>query len=286
MIGIPRDLQRQRDEALRDLIDLERQVAEGEITPDDAATLRLQYESEAVSALRALEHGAPRSGFSTDQEPPAGATAEQSARGVLSRRVLYAVGLATAVLAGVLVPQFIVDRPPGGYVTGNEVLQQTGEGASPGADSPATDSRDLSKVTNQQLEAVVNANPEVTGMRLALARRYTAASQFDLAVVHYTKVLEQEPKSAQAQAGLSWILLQLEQVEEATELAEQALANDPQLLEAMWVQANILLYGLGDPGAAIETLDQILARQDLQPQVRSQARQLRADALARKESGP
>lgn len=286
MTGIHRDLQRQRDEALRDLIDLERQVAEGEITPDGAATLRLQYESEAVAALRALEHDVPRSDFSADQEPSAGATAGQSARGVLSRRVLYAVGLATAVLAGVLVPQFIVDRPPGGYVTGNEVLQQPNDGASPGLEAPASGSRDLSKVTNQELEAVVNANPEVTGMRLALARRYATASRFDLAVVHYSKVLEQEPKNAQAQAGLSWILFQLDELDDARELVDQALANDPQLLEAMWVQANILLNGVDDPSGAIETLDQILARKDLQPQVRRQAQQLRAEALARKESGP
>jgi tetratricopeptide (TPR) repeat protein len=285
MTGVPRDLQRQRDEALRDLIDLERQVAEGEITPEDAASLRHQYETEAVAALQELEQNV-RSQASRDEKSSDRTTVRRTARGVLSRRVLYGVGLATAVLAAVLVPQFIVDRPPGGYVTGNEVLQQPGGSASSGAAPPADDSRDLSKVTNQELEAVVNANPKVVGMRLALARRYAAASRFDLAVVHYSKVLEQEPKNAQAQVGLSWILLQLDELEDARELVDQALANDPQLLEAMWVQANILLYGVDDPQGATKMLDKILTRADLQPGVRRQAQQLRSVATAREEGDP
>jgi tetratricopeptide (TPR) repeat protein len=278
------ELEHQRDQALRDLADLERQVSDGQITPQDAGQLRQQYETEALLAIHALKEADQLSQPQSEEGPTGVANIVRPERTGVSRRMLYATGLATLVLAGVLVPQFVVDRPPGGYVTGNEVLQQPGTTEFPAAQAQAGRSPDLSEVSNKQLEAVVNANPDVTGMRLALARRYTADNRFDLAVVHYKKVLEQDPDNARAQAGLSWILLQLDEVADAERLAERALRNDPESLQAMWVHANILLYGLSDPPAAAAILDTMLKREDLHPAVRQQVRELRSEATARQES--
>jgi tetratricopeptide (TPR) repeat protein len=277
-----RHLEQQRDEALRDLIDLEQQVSDGEIADEDARQLREQYEVEAVGALRALQDSDPDSQPGTHHSPADKTTAPHSGRyWVTSRRLLYAMGLLAAVATGVLVPQFVVDRPAGGYVTGNEVLQQPG-GIVSDQRSSGTRTGDLSEVTNEELEAVVNANPEILGMRLALAERYIAENRFDLAVVHYMKALDDAPENTRALAGLSWVLLQADEVDEAQKLAAQALENDPQSVEAMWVQANILLYGLDDPRGAEELLDTLLTRQDLPPSVRRHATRLRSDADAQK----
>jgi tetratricopeptide (TPR) repeat protein len=276
-----RHLEQQRDEALRDLVDLERQVSDGEIGDENARQLREQYEAEAATALHALEGSVRSSQPRTDRSVDRTA-APHWRRGVTSRRLLYAMGLLAAAAAGVLIPQFVVDRPAGGYVTGNEALQQPG-GKLFDAESSGTGTRDLSQVTNEELEAVVNANPEILGMRLALAERYIAENRFDLAVVHYMKALDDEPENARAQAGLSWILLQADKVDEAQKLADQALKNDPQSVEAMWVQANILMHGLDDPRGAEEVLDTLLSREDLHPSVRRHAVRLRSEATAQKE---
>ncbi|MGH3451157.1 MAG: hypothetical protein ACRDQW_10610, partial [Haloechinothrix sp.] len=176
----PREIERLRDEAIRDLVELEQQVAQGEIAPDDAERLCSRYQSQAASALAALERSRrihpPIDGAT---RPPA--KVRRTVPGSRSRRALYGAGIAVAAFAAVLVSQFIVDRPPGGYVTGNEVLQQTGEDTRSLPEVTSSASRRLSKVSNEELEAVVAANPEVTGMRLALARRYVAESRFDLA---------------------------------------------------------------------------------------------------------
>lgn len=253
-------LEELRDLALRDLVDVDRQVAAGELSPDDADGLRRQYEREALAALDGMQAAVAGPGTTSATEKP---------RAVLltGRRVLYAAGIVLAALAVFLVQRDLLDRPPGGLVSGNEMLQSP----------PATG--DLSKVTDAQLEKVVEANPEVLGMRLALARRYLDEGRYDLAVVHYKKVLVKEPKNPEALTHLGWVMLQVGRPEQAAELVDTAVEVDPELVDAWWVQANIRLYGLRDPGGAISSLDRLKGRSDLGPVVQRQIAQLRAKAL-------
>lgn len=260
-------LQELRDLALRDLVDVDRQVAQGELSPEDADGLRRQYQREALAALQDMQTAAAR------HEHIARATEKPKSALLTGRRVLYAAGIVLAALAAFLVQRDLLDRPPGGLVSGNEMLQ-----------SPPT-TADLSKVTDAQLEAVVEANPEVLGMRLALARRYLDKGRYDLAVVHYKKVLEKEPKNAEALTHLGWVMLQVGRPEQAAELVDTAVEVDPQLADAWWVQANIRLYGLKDPGGAISSLDRLRGRTDLGAVVQRQVTQLRAKALRMLERG-
>lgn len=269
-----------RDQALRDLLDLEAQVEAGELSPDVAADLRRRYEAEAASAIAALT-SAPRlpAARKDDSEQPSATDARPHRPG--ARRAWYALVLAAAVAAVVMVPQYIVDRPSGGFVTGNEVRQQPAGTQTPESSTMASPSRDLASVSDAELEKVVEANPDIIGMRLALAARYADKGRYDLAVVHYTTALEQDPDNAEAQAHLGWILLQLDRPREAARQVDRALGNNPKLLDALWFQANIRLYGLRDAEGAVETLDTMRARQDLTPQVRRQVEQLRSTALNR-----
>ena len=274
MTGDRLDLEARRDRALEDLLDLDRQVASGELTGNAAIRLRARYRAEALAAIRGLEEdrAAGPDGDAADRAAPQDAI---STGRLQPRHALYAASLALAVVAAFVLWDNLLERPEGGLVSGNEVMQSP-PGMEPMPGMKAGQQRNLADVTDAELEAVVAANPEVVEMRLALAQRYVSKERYDLAVVHYTKALELEPDNAEAQAHLGWIMLQLGQPEEAARLVDQAVQNDPDLLDALWFQANVRFYGLEDAAGAIEVLNRMSARRDLTPTVRRQVTRLRA----------
>lgn len=201
------DLTELRDQALRDLVELDRQVADGEIPPDAAAGLRQRYEATAARSLTALDAPAQSTSTMTRTRP-------QPSR---ARVVAYALtALAAVVAAAVLLPQYLAQRPAGGFVTGNEVAQ---------------------------------AMPD--------------------------------PGSAEARAQLGWLLLKSGRPVEALRSVDAALAADPTLLDAQWFKANIQLYGLNDPAAALATLEGIRRRTDVTAPVLAQVDDLTVIARAR-----
>jgi thioredoxin-like negative regulator of GroEL len=56
----------------------------------------------------------------------------------------------------------------------------------------AGEDRDLSQVTNEEIEQVVAANPDVVAIRLLLAHRYLDDGKMRKAFEHYMAVLERE----------------------------------------------------------------------------------------------
>lgn len=279
-----RSLEERRDHALRDLLELEQQVGRGELSPETEGTLRRAYEGEAAAAIVELERLAASATAGMDETASGkdhssskgrGAASESATnRGRLSlqpRILLYALGVLSVVAAVLLLPGSVLDRPDGGFVTGNEALQNPA--GTSGGDAPTA--ANLDNVTNEQMEAVVAANPDVIGMRLALADRYIEEGRYDLASVHYRKALEQEPGNPAAMAHLGWLMLQVGEPVEAARLVDQALVADPELVEAWWFKANILLYGLNDQEGAIKVLDALLNRTGLAPEVREQVEELR-----------
>lgn len=275
-------LEQQRDQALRDLLELEQQLQAGEVPPAAEEALRRRYERSAAEALALLAGEGPSA-------QPGGRTRPSWRAGV------YAAGVLAAVVAlAVALPPALQDRPAGGFVTGNEAL---GPAASPTAPPPGPPSatpsapasasptgRDLSKVSDAEMEAVVGANPDVIGMRLALAQRYLEQGAFDKALPHYRQVLEREPRNALALASLGWVLLQSGDTAAAASFVEQAVASDPALPMAWWVQANVRLYGQDDPAGAVEAL-QRMQRLPLEPTVEQQVATLLAQAQARADAG-
>lgn len=272
-----RELEARRDRALEDLIDLDEQEATGDLRADDAQVLRRRYEAEAASAIRRLD--SLRSAETRADQAPGPHPAGRRSR---PRLALYAVGIAAAIGAAVLVPRFAVDRPAGGLVSGNEVLRQT----TTRPHNRRAPAMNLAKVTDAQMEAVVEAHPDVVEMRLALAQRYMNERKYDLAVVHYSKVLQQDPNNAVAQAHLAWVLLLMDDPRDASRLVDEALASNPNYLDALWVRANLRLDHDRDAAGAIADLDRMNAQPNVPPKVRAQIHDLRAEAEALSNGEP
>lgn len=257
-------LEQERDQALADIIDLDRQVAEREIPQDTAETLRRRYEAAAARAIEALE-------TRPQEEPSRPARAPRRSR---ARLAAYVIAAAVAVFAAVVVlPQYVGQRPDGGFVTGNEAAQQPSGNAQ--ASPPP---RDLSKVTEAEMEAVIKANPEVLGMRLALAGRYVQKGQYDKAADHYGVALQQAPNDPRVQAGVGWLLFKMGSPDKGLRYVDQALAATPDSQDALWYKANILFEGRKDPAGALAILRELDERGDLTTERRRQVEKLIAAA--------
>lgn len=265
---MPREeLTERRDRALRDLVELQRQQHEGEISDSAAARLRDRYELEAAAALAAL-----------DSLQNDGSTLVRSSRRP-SRATIAAytlTGIAAAVALAAL-PGNVGRRPSGGFVTGNMLNGQRASSTLP-AKPPTV--RDLSKVTDAELEAVIRANPGIVEMRLALAQRYSREGQDKRAIGQFGEALRLEPRNPEALAHLGWSLLQLGLPQEALIVVRQARAVDPRLLDGLWFEANIRLFGLADPRGALVVLEDMRSHR-LKPEVNRQIDALSATARSR-----
>ncbi len=194
---------------------------------------------------------------------PGPGTAAQDAPAGRSRARLVAGGAALVlVFAGIVV------------VAANS-LQDRPAAAAGAAD---IDQQDLSEVSNETMEAVIAANaddPQVNGMRLALAERYFDAGDYRSAFPHYLVVAEDpqasEPEAITALVRLGWMAYDGNgEVATATRLIDEALAIDPESPVARYVRARVVWCGSGDTQAAVETFEGLLADPDLAAETRDQ----------------
>jgi cytochrome c-type biogenesis protein CcmH/NrfF len=245
-----RELLRERlAQAEQDLVELGAQVAAGEVDETTAAALGERYRAETAEARTAL---ADLDG--QDSIPPA----TVAPRGPAGRRVLAGAVLGVAALVGVglAVKGALVPRPADGYVTGVDVADAAAGSTGAGGAAPA-DGRDLSKVSDAELEAVVAANPEVTGMRLALAHRYFDRGDYRRAMGHYRLVLERE-RNPVALSHVGWIAFIVgRRPDLAARLLDESLRRSPNDPEALWFLGNVQLSGLNDARAAVATLSRL-----------------------------
>ena len=248
--------------ALDDIAALERQHQQGLV--DDATADRLF----ARYAREALDHAPAPVDTAGDEDH---VDDPESMHGSSWGRRLGLVTLAAAVVGAVTVGLETTARAPGEFVTGNEaVADQSG--------------RDLSEVTNEEMEEVVAQNPDIVPMRLRLAHRYLDDGELDRAVEHYLEVLNRED-NPEAMAHLGWILFLDGRADLAAPLLAESRQLDPQDLEARWFQANLLLYGQDDPGAALPLLEGLLAAGDLGDDQRGEVAAVIEDARTRLEEG-
>jgi cytochrome c-type biogenesis protein CcmH/NrfG len=137
---------------------------------------------------------------------------------------------------------------------------------------------DLSDVSNETMEAVIAANaddPQINGMRLALAERYFDAGDYQAAFPHYLEVAEDpeasDPEAITALVRLGWMAFDGNgEVETATRLIDEALAIDPGSQLALYVRARVLWCGSGDSEQAVATFEDLLDRPDLAEETREQ----------------
>jgi tetratricopeptide (TPR) repeat protein len=257
------DLEERRDQALRDLAELDEQIDAGHVDEITAAELRRRYELEAAAAIRLLDTRSPSGDEPLASPRTAGAPTGSRVRlAVVSLAAVAAV--ATAI---VLIPGSTGVRPDGGFVTGNEAV---------------SGGRDLSEVTTDEMAAVVAENPDVVPMRLRLAHRYLDAGEDREALTHYLEVLEREDHP-EAMSHLGWILFNDGRPDLASRLITESLEHAPDDAEAMWFLANVRLYGTADPEGAIDLLERLLHRDDLGGQ-RAAVEQALTEARTREDA--
>lgn len=224
-------LEQQRDQALADLRDLEAQVSAGEIDATVALGLRGRYEVAALDAMQAIDQ-------------LEALVAQPGSR----RRAFIGAGafIAVAAIVTVTLVLAVEPRPDGGYVTGG-VAADVVQGA------PV----DLSSITNDEMEQVVAANPEILPMRLALARRYVEAGDFSTALPHYMFVLDRET-NPEALMYVGWMTYVSGDAATGVALLRESLEILPDDTLAQWFLANALFDGTGEIAEAVLLLEAVI----------------------------
>ena len=153
-----------RRQAERDIEEVGRQLSEGELDSATAERLVVRYRNE-ISRIDGQE--------TREAQIDAG----HAGKPARARRLVGAL-LLLAVFTGVSVTRVLCNPAPRGGVH----YRDPGGGV------------DLSQVTNDQMEAVIAANPDVpqiAAMRLRLADRYFEEGSFSAALPHYLGALRE-----------------------------------------------------------------------------------------------
>lgn len=237
----------QVEQVRTDLVDVDAAVASGDLDRDTGDRLRATYHGE----LAELERRRAELDEVADPEPPV-----RDRRRMVAGTLLVLAGLATV---GVLLAGTVADRRPGDPAVGGV----------PG--DVVSGAVDLDAVSNEEMEAVVAQNPDVTGMRLALADRYFVAGEFDRAVDHYLIVLEREPDNVTALGAVGWMTHLSGRSDIGLSYVERALAIDPDFAQGYWYLASIRADGLDDPHGAVEPLRTLLGFEGLPEEIRTAA---------------
>jgi cytochrome c-type biogenesis protein CcmH/NrfG len=262
-----------RRELLRQLRDLDDDLAAGKLTADDHVRLRDPVEREAAAVLRRKAQGpaggtaagpaGPRSG-SVTSGPRQGRDARGGARR-WSRWTVALLALAGAI-AGVvmLLVSAMSSRLPGQTITGNSVagaapvagsLRGRAPAAQPGRKSPTPGQ--LAAVA--AAEAQVKQDPGNVSAHLALAEAYAAAGASQLAAVEYLAVTRLDPANAEANTSLALLAFEVGRAAQGKAMVDRVLAADPHYPEALYVRGLINLMGLRRPRAAERDFSAYLA---------------------------
>lgn len=129
----------------------------------------------------------------------------------------------------------------------------------------------LDDVSNETMEAVIAANadnPQVNGMRLALAERYYEEGDFQSAFPHYFEVADSPdataPQTVTALIRLGWMTWQGNgEAGTAVDLFDQALSIEPDSDTARYLKAQVLWCGPGDVDQAASLLEEVLSDPEL-----------------------
>ena len=128
--------------------------------------------------------------------------------------------------------------------------------------------QDLADVSNETMEAIVAANPQINGMRLALAGRYYDVGDYRAAFPHYLAVAEAPQATPEevsaALIRLGWMAWDGNgAVDAAIGMFDQALAVDANSTTAKYLKGQVLWCGNEDFEEAASLFDQVLANSDL-----------------------
>ncbi|MEA2023368.1 MAG: hypothetical protein U9N79_03645 [Actinomycetota bacterium] len=243
----------------RDLAEVDDQVDAGELDEATADRLRSAYRSERTTFEQQLDRIESVAVEDTEVDRPTGHSKTRSFVGA------GIIGLGIVVIAAVAVFS-LQERTPAGEATdgvATEVLEGGG-----GAD--------MASVSVEELEAVVAQNPDIPGMRIALADRYAEVGNYSKSLEHYMVVLNLEPENPDALARVGWLTFLSGEPTLAAPFVERALAIEPDFPQAYWFLANIRME-IDDALGAIDPLQRLLGY-ELPADVRAQAEALLEEA--------
>ena len=252
-----------RDVVARDIEELAQQVTDGEIDEATASQMMEAYRIE-LEALDQQLAATPTPSPTTPADPDqaaveAGQVKTRSPRRILvgSLILIAALSAAVAFAARDTTPEEVTSAAPGGLAV------------------------DPASVSNEEMEAVVAANPEINAMRMALADRYFAAQEYGASLDHYLFIAENNPtppEESKALARVGWTAYVTGLPEAAEQYVLSSLEVDPTNSEATLFLGFITLYGLEDAEAAIPQLEAALSIPGLPPDILSQVEQALVEA--------
>ena len=263
--------QEQIDLVEDELDDLDRQIEAGDLDAETAKGLRMKYLAELD---RLLDEGGDEPVLDRTREPAdTRAVGEQlpmvgdgaPSGGWRHRLTGRAVaGTAIVAVAIAVIGVFAVNSLTGPSTVGAEGIASdviTGE-----------DGIDLASISNEEMEVVVAENPNVVGMRLALARRYFQEGDFENALDHYMVILDAE-QHPEALANVGWMTYLSGRPDVALGYVEAALDRQPNMLTALWFLGNIQ-SALGNYDAAIAALTVIVESDEIPADIKASAEAL------------
>ncbi len=135
----------------------------------------------------------------------------------------------------------------------------------------------LAEASNETMEAVIAANldnPQINGMRLALAERYFEAGDYRSAFPHYLQVAQHsqstDEEATTALVRLGWMAFDGNgEVDTAITLLDEALEISPGLPGALYLKGQVLWCGSGENEQAAELFEQVLGDSELEDDTRS-----------------
>ncbi len=222
-----RDLEGKRDALIAQLRELD--FAGEKRTPDQIARDRHRLEHQAARVLREIDALAHASVAPTKQasKQPAGVEPPPqqpvAATGSSLRGFFWGIG--SAVALGVLfyfVSQSAKQRQQGGSLTGNTPR----ETAEPAQAQGASDAE------VQAAQAALAKNPDDIEARLGLVRLHLIRQDMMAVFKETQTVLKVSPGEPRALSYQSLVRLAMGQTEQAESMLKEALAKDPQLLDA------------------------------------------------------
>jgi tetratricopeptide (TPR) repeat protein len=244
-------------------------------TPEQLARERYALELEAARALQSRDALASR--VKAAPAPQAAAAPAGAARGFVWGAVTSAV---VAVML-FLVFQAAERRPEGGSVTGSVGGDRPRGGMAPSG-APAEEAEVPADARTLELRASLAKSPEDHDTRLELARHLLMQRDL-MGVWNETQyVLERQPRHARALTYQSLVRLAMGQGDVAVAMLKQAIAAEPDLLEAR--QNLAFVYGnLGRTKEAEATVAEIARRS---PAEAERLRQALAQLSASRQQEP
>jgi cytochrome c-type biogenesis protein CcmH/NrfG len=261
-----------RRELLRQLRDLDDDLAAGKLTQADHVRLRGPVEQEAAAVLRRKTRG-PAGGAggvassirtgSAAADPPKGRGAGGARRWRRRTVTLLALAGAAASITFLLI-NALSSRTAGQAIRGDSVPGAPAAAGNASSSAPASQSGHKSPTPGQlaavaAAEAQVKQNPKDANAHLALAEAYTAAGASQLAAVEYLAVTRLDPANAEANTNLALLAFDVGRAQQAKAMVNRVLAANPKYPEALYLRGLINLVGLRQPRAAVRDFSTYLA---------------------------